>query len=86
MRIYKIATTKEAKLFDFFGTPMERLEEFSKKFIEDYFDRRGQTPTIGEVILGMMEDGSIGKGITQDFMKTVAQSALATFRNVLETA
>jgi hypothetical protein len=84
LRIYKIATIKKAKLSDFFGTPQERLEEFAKKFVKDFFNKSDTLPTVGDVILGMMREmSSDTKGVGQEFLKMIASSVIAQMQNSL---
>ena len=81
MRIYKIAHNKEARLFDIFGTPYDKLQEIAKSFIEKYFDSKNRLPTIGHIIMDMMDSHPRAD---QDVLRGIAMSELSSFRNLLQ--
>jgi hypothetical protein len=81
LRIYKITSRKEAKLFDLFDSSREKLLELAKGFIGGYFEKSGKLPTVGDIILGLMKSQKNSKD--QSLLKIVALSALSQFKSEL---
>ena len=83
MRIYRIAK-KEVKLSGLFGQDKKTFKDIAMQFVKDYWDRIEKMPTVGDVILHMMDSDSLDTdNVDQDFLKTVAQSVLATMNSSL---
>ena len=83
MKIYKIATKKEAKFADWFADKSNDFEKVATQYVKDYFEVREKLPTVGDVILNLMKNKSLNtSSVNQDFLKTLASSVLTTFRNV----
>ena len=81
MRIYRIANNKEAKISDLFTPSSIKLEGIAKSFIQSYFDRTKRLPTVGEILLKMMDSE---RGESQESLRGVVVSALSSFRNSLQ--
>lgn len=82
MKIYKISTKKEAHFSDFFKPNAEKFEKIAIQFVEEYWNKKDNLPTVGEIILDMMNNKDLkAKNINQDFLKTIASSVLSSFRN-----
>ena len=81
MKIHKISTKKEAHFSDFLKPDVEKFEKIAFQFIEEYWNKKDNLPTIGEMILNMMNKDLKYKNVNQDFLKMVASSALSSFRN-----
>ena len=82
MRIYKIVTKKEAKLLDLFKPNKSEYEEASLKFVENYLEQKNKMPTVGEVVLMMLQSSSLNtKNIDHSFLKTIASSVISKYNN-----
>ncbi len=81
MKIHKI---KKAKFSDFFKINHADYEKIASHFVENYLERRKKLPTVGEIVLAMLESKSINtEKIDHDYLKSIAMSVVNQWGNKL---